>query len=299
MAKSLVEGGKHKVIAITRADSTSEIADGIEVRKVDYGNQSSLVEALRGVDVLIITMAVTAPLEVQRQLIEAAATAGVPWILPNEYGGCPDEVDMQNESLLGPPRVEMRGLIEKLGKSSWIAVICSFWYEYSLGLSDQSYGFNFQNRTVTFYDEGKTRINTTTWPQVGRAVASLLSLKVLPDDENDKSPSLSKFRDAPLYISSFKLSQSDMLESVKRVTGGEWTISYEPTKERFERGRAKVFSGDRSAFQTMLYARVFYPDGCGDYESKKGLHNELLGLPKEDLDQATKVAVDMAKALAA
>ena len=30
----------------------------------------------------------------------------------------------------------------------------------------------------------------------------------------------------------------------------------------------------------LLYARVFFP-GDGDYESR--LHNEVLGLPKEDL----------------
>lgn len=42
-----------------------------------------------------------------------------------------------------------------------------------------------------------------------------------------------------------------------------------------------------------MYARVFYPDGSGDYESSKGLDNEALGLPHEDLDEATKRAVEM------
>lgn len=42
-----------------------------------------------------------------------------------------------------------------------------------------------------------------------------------------------------------------------------------------------------------MYARVFYPDGSGDYESSKGLDNEGLGLPQEDLDEATKRTVEM------
>jgi hypothetical protein len=50
--------------------------------------------------------------------------------------------------------------------------------------------------------------------------------------------------------------------------------------------------GDRIGFAKMLYARAFYP-GDGDYESKKGLHNDALGLPKEDFDEATKMAVDL------
>ncbi len=42
-----------------------------------------------------------------------------------------------------------------------------------------------------------------------------------------------------------------------------------------------------------MYARVFYPNGDGDFESSRGLANEVLGLPKEELDEATKGAVEM------
>lgn len=42
----------------------------------------------------------------------------------------------------------------------------------------------------------------------------------------------------------------------------------------------------------FLYGRVFFPDGCGDFESSKGTLNKLLGLPQEDLDEATKRALE-------
>ncbi len=51
--------------------------------------------------------------------------------------------------------------------------------------------------------------------------------------------------------------------------------------------------GDLWARGRALYARIFYPNGGGDYESAKGLDNAALGLSKEDLDEATKMAVDM------
>jgi hypothetical protein len=36
-------------------------------------------------------------------------------------------------------------------------------------------GIDFAKRTVTLFDEGEAMISTSTWPQVGRTVAGLLS----------------------------------------------------------------------------------------------------------------------------
>ena len=48
----------------------------------------------------------------------------------------------------------------------------------------------------------------------------------------------------------------------------------------------------QEGFQKCMYVRVFYP-GCGDLTHK--LDNDKLGLPTEDLDEATKEAIDMVK----
>jgi hypothetical protein len=46
----------------------------------------------------------------------------------------------------------------------------------------------------------------------------------------------------------------------------------------------------------MMYTRVFFDNGSGDFETGRGTLNELLGLPKEDVDEATIVAVERSKA---
>jgi len=51
--------------------------------------------------------------------------------------------------------------------------------------------------------------------------------------------------------------------------------------------------GERSGLARASYSRGFYPNGGGDYESIKGLDNDALSLPKEDLDEATKMAIGM------
>jgi hypothetical protein len=39
------------------------------------------------------------------------------------------------------------------------------------------YGCSLKNRTVQQFDDGETKINTNTWPKVGRAVAALMKLE--------------------------------------------------------------------------------------------------------------------------
>lgn len=145
-------------------------------------------------------------------------------------------------------------------------------------------------------DDGKTKINTSTWQQCGRAVASLFALPILPEDENDNGPYLDMYRNKEVYISSFLVSQRDMLDSVLRVTGAkesEWTIETQPVEERWKEGQEFMKSGKDLArgFQTTMYSRVFFKDGSGDYSDK--LDNERLGLPKENFDEATKEGIAM------
>ena len=299
IVEDLLKTGKHKVTAISRPDSTNKFASGIEIKHVDYDDPSSIVEALRGQDVLIITMAVTAPQDTEKKLLEAAAAAGVPWVLPNEWGfDAGGDADLATDTLIREQKKATRAMVEKMGRSWWIALVCGFWYEFSLAGQPERYGFDFKNRKVTLFDEGTAPINTSTWEQCGRAVASLLSLKVLPDDEHDESLCLSKFKNAPVYISSFHVSQRDMLDSVIRVTGTsekDWQVSHEDSKQRYQDGHNELKQGNMMGFAKLLYTRIFYPDGTGSFQSRVTLHNDGLGLPKEDLDTCTKKAVQMAE----
>lgn len=294
----MLRNGKHKITAITRAGSTNEIPDGVQVKKVDYDDQSSLVEALKGQDVLVITMGVTAPQEQHSKLTEAAAAAEVPWIIPNEFGGDGLLEEAGRDIFLGPAKQKYRDEIEKLGKSSWIGVACGFWYEFSIGRETFTFGFDFKSRTATFFDDGSMRLNTSTWPQTGRSVTNLLGLKVLPTDENDKSPSLSDYRNKFIYVSSFLLNQQEMLESILRVTGADrkdWTVNYVPVKEYYQAALKEFQSGNRDGFSKLLYSRGFFPDQAGNFEASRGLDNDKLGLPKEDLDEFTKAGIHLAE----
>ena len=295
LAEELLKTGKHTVTAITRAGSTNKLPEGVRVVTVNYDDEDSLVAALKGQQFLAISMSVVAPPDTQEKLVKAAAKAGVPWIMPNGYGTDFTNEKLAQENLTGPAVIPGVKAIEEAGFSSYIVMCCSFWYEYSIAQGPEWYGFDFANKKITLYDDGKTKIPTTTWRQCGRALASLLSLKELPEDESDKSTTVSNWRNKPLYISSFFVSQRDMLDSIQKVSGEtdkDWTIKYETSADRWKRGMDLLKNGDRTGFATAMYSRTFFPNGDADFRSK-GLANEALGLPKEDMEEASKRAIEL------
>jgi len=285
---ALLATGK-SVTAITRVDSKNTLPAGVSVAKVDYGDESSLVDALKGHDALIITLSVFAPPNSQTHLINAAVAAGVPWVMPNFYSSDQDKKELQEDIKLGLIHEEVQKYIESKAGISWIGLASSFWYEHSLALS-WAYGFDVDKKEVTFYDDGETKINTSTWPLCGLAVAKVFSLPI----HGDEPLTLDHFRNKYVYVSSFFVNQKDIFASLLRVTGTtevDWKIGYEESKTRFEDGQKELAAGNRAGFGKLLYARMFYKDGSGDIRAK--LHNEVLGLPKENLDEFTKKAIEL------
>jgi hypothetical protein len=279
---------------LTRSGSKSTLPAGVKGTPVDYDNEESLISALHGQQFLIITLSVMAPPDTHSKIVRAAAKAGVPYIMPNVYGYDIFDSSLFTDSPAGTKILENTLEVEKLG-ASYIAMVCGYWYEWSLALGEACFGFDLKNKKVIFYDEGTMRINTSTWRQCGRALAALLSL---PEHGNDAEPSVSQWKNKPLYLDSFKVSQRDMLDSIHRVTGtsdADWEMSFQASEQRYKDGMQEMQNGSIAGFQKALYARAFFPNGGGDFTLTHGTANQLLRLPKEDLDQATKRALDMAE----
>ncbi|KAI4744583.1 NAD(P)-binding protein [Aureobasidium sp. EXF-12298] len=281
----LQKSNKHSITALTRKGSSISLSSSINVLEVDYDSIENLTSALDGQDLLMITLAVDTPPHIHPNLVSAAAAAGVKYVIPNAYG-----FDFTNPAInadipVGHLAQEYFSTIESHGMIHF-SLVCGFWYEWSLGIP-WCYGIDLLHRKAIFYDDGNTKMNTSTWEQCGRAIAALVSMS---------EQELDKYKNRSLYVSSFRVTQREMLDSVHRVLGTEdqdWEISFEDTKQRYQKAIKDMQDGDRTGFGRAMYARVFYPDGSGDYESSKGLDNEGLHLPQEDLDEATKRTVEM------
>jgi len=85
ITEALLKTGKHTVTALTRHDSSSKLPEGVVVKKVDYANSETVVEALRGLEALVMTLGGYTSQETVELIIRAAGEAGVKWLLPNEW----------------------------------------------------------------------------------------------------------------------------------------------------------------------------------------------------------------------
>ncbi|KAG6368364.1 hypothetical protein INS49_002569 [Diaporthe citri] len=215
----------------------------------------------KGNEFLLIILALGAPEDTHRKLVEAAAKAGVQYVLTNAYGvdvyGKPG---LQDALPVGKAIVEN---IEHAGSSglTWFSMFTALGYEYGLSYGTDLLGIDKKNRTATFFDDGKKPIEFTTISQLVRAAVALLNLEVLPDNKNDKSVTLSQFFNRPVYVSSFHPSQADILESIKRVTGkeeSEWRVSYESGKQSYEDGMKLISEGNPAGFAKAIFARAHY-----------------------------------------
>ncbi|KAI4090345.1 MAG: hypothetical protein LQ344_004775 [Seirophora lacunosa] len=289
--EALLQTGKHTVTALQRTGSTSTAPAGALTAPVNYDDpgQESLIAALQGQQMLIITLSVHAPADLQGRIIRAAVEAGVKWIMPNVWS-----TDIFDESLREEPYfgafAEACLEIEALG-ANYIVMVCGLWYEWSLACGEPWFGFDIEERRATLFDDGETKVGASTWVQCARALSALLSLP-----EGGAEVSLQRWKNKALYVSSFRVSQREMLDSLHRVLGTsdeDWTITRQPSDERREEGREEMRKGMETGFVKMLYSRVFFPNGGGDHEGKHGVANQVLGLPEDDMDEATRRAAKM------
>ncbi|KAM0326096.1 hypothetical protein ACHAQA_006689 [Verticillium albo-atrum] len=292
-ANALLQTGKHHVTALTRPDSNSRLPNGLKIVKVNYDDEDSIAEALKGQQFLVITLAATVPEETHARIVAAASKAGVTYVMPNTFCYPVNEIDIKNRQ----DNVYTNNILNRIAgveRSDATPVImsCGFWYEWSLALGEPCFGFTIKDRKVTFFDDGRRIMTVSTWDQCGRALASLLSLP-----EAGASPSLADFKDINVLIHSFRVTQREMLESLHRVLGTtdkNWEIKYEKTAQRIEDGAREMGDGFRLGFAKWLYGSFFLSSNkASDFGGSAAVANGVLGLPKEDLDEATRRAVDM------
>ena len=282
---SILATGIHKVSVITRSESSSssKLPDSVIIHRGSYTDESFLVAALAGQDILILAVSFMS-YSAQDPIIRAAAKAGVPWILPTEYGSDP-EASLNKDLPLNSHKVPFRELIEELGTSNWIGLSTNPWLDYCL-LQGGFVGIDIKQKTAQLYGNGEVKANFTALPRVGSTAAALLSL---PDTE------LSKFKNRFVYTSSVRVSQRDILESALRVTGtteDQWTVEYKDTAEAIHGLKERMASGDMMAGAQLLFALTFSDGLGGDFNDKVVDYEGLLGLEKEEsLDDIVKQVV--------
>jgi hypothetical protein len=132
--QSLITTKRFNITIISRSGSSSKFPTdpSVTIKQGDYGSSSFLSSAFAGQEAVILTLHHSAIPDLEITLIEAAAAAGVKWILPAEYGN-----DNANEDLIKfipfngkktGPRIRIEELAKKHEGLKWIGVITNPWF---------------------------------------------------------------------------------------------------------------------------------------------------------------------------
>ena len=285
----LEQGSRFNITVITRPDSTSSLPDTVTVKKGSYTDPSFLQEAFSNQDAAIFALNYMATND-QPKLIEAAAKAGVEWILPNEYSGdgMNDEL-MENVPIYHSKRAA-RQQIEELGMN-WVGVCTGPFLEFSIKIP-MLFGISVSAKKVTTWEK-LGRFNVTTLDRIGQSIANLLALPIT--NSSNPRASLEYYAKNFLYTSSFYTTQSEILASVQRATSttsSDWTTETQPP--RYGEGLRKKKEGVLAMQNADLLFGGYMSEGAGgDVEEKSRVDREVLGLPHdEDLDACVREVVD-------
>jgi hypothetical protein len=130
---------------------------------------------------------------------------------------------------------------------------------------------------ATIWDSGAVKFSTTTRTTIGKAVVAVLANPVETANQY-------------LYVSSFQITMNEFVASLKKATGvDEWDIEHVEGEGQIQLGRELLAQGKLwpGAGKLALAANVI--GGMGnDFAMDEKLANEMLGLPKEDLDEVVE-----------
>jgi uncharacterized protein YbjT (DUF2867 family) len=269
------EGSGFTVSVLSRKESSSTFPAGIKVVKAEY-TPEGLKEAFKGQDA-VVSMVGSMVIEEQLKIADAALAAGVKWFFPSEFGSDLTNPEVVKEVPIFGGKVQVvKHLQESQDKMHWTAVINGAFYDWCLqvGFLD----IDVPNKKAMLYDGGNSRFGTTTLASVGKTIVGAL-----------KHPAETTNR--YIYVASFVTTQNEVLATVEKQLGTKFEVTHISSADVLKSSRAKLDQGDFSAIAPLIKASLYSGRNLGDYPANHKLANEVLGLPKETLEEETQKAL--------
>lgn len=227
---------------------------------------------MEGQDVVISMIAVFAT-GGQQILVDAAIAAGVKRFFPSEFG--PPSRDERFAALhpaLPPKVATVDYLRSKESQISWSALIPGAFFDWAMKIG--LFGFDIDSKTATLIDGGTAIFTASTLPTIARATLAML-------DHADET------KNQYVYISSFHISQQDILDVVEKVDGQKWIVKHITSEELIAQGKRRLAKGDNMGATDLVGGGALGKQALGD-SRPWGLWDEKLGLEKEDLEQSVQ-----------
>ncbi|KAI7312806.1 hypothetical protein KC315_g11880 [Hortaea werneckii] len=279
------------ITILTQPTSTSTFPSHprLTIQKGTFTDSDFLTTTLQNQDALLLALGFRA-MDLQPHLITAAVSAGVKYILPTEYAGDGLNDPMIDAVPVFQPKRAARRQIEELG-GTWIGITTNPWADQSLRLG--LCGIDLFARKAVLYPDAR-RFNMSTLDQVGLGIARVMSLPV--QNAQDRRASLEYYANNFVYISSFHVTQRELLASARRATqtsAGDWVVDEEDTvREWIGRCQGMMAKGEMKGAMGLTFAYYLGKGLGGDYQAKALEDMKVLGLHEGDLDAVVKAEVE-------
>lgn len=87
---------------------------------------------------------------------------------------------------------------------------------------------------------------------------------------------------------SFTISQDDILAAFEKVSGKKWTVEAVDFAPKVKEAEEKAQKGDFSGVALLIQSVIFNENFENNWDVRGLVGNELLELPKEDLEDAIR-----------
>ena len=287
------------VSALTRSSSNStfKFPDNVAVHKTDY-SIPSLLQAFKNQDAVVSAIGGFSTSQ-QVAILDAAVAAGVKRFVPSEYGVDSSLPDVEYFVPLIKGKKDTIAYLKEKETSglSWTAICVGAFFDGTFR-TPGSMGWDVPRRKALIFDGGNNEYEATNLDQIARTVAAVLSTKNWEHTKNEF-----------VYINPFTVTQNQVLAALEKVSGEKFKIQHAEVAQLSERSLERIKSPDTSLVKGDVYdeafpsahfgsivAAIYGHGGFNNYSKTRGLWNEKLGLPKEDLDGALAKVVEEFKA---
>ncbi|KAM0439168.1 hypothetical protein ACHAQK_006272 [Fusarium lateritium] len=276
--KALLAQGIHTITAVQRAESTSTFPQEVLVKSGDLADESFLVGAFQGQDVVVLMPPLPHITSIQEPAVRAAAQAGVPYVFPAEFGPDPFATRLIEENKLLQDKKQIRDLIEELGVSSWISISVGPFLD--MNIKSGLWGIDIENRKATIWSGATGKVNTSSVAHTGQATAAVLSL---PDAE------LSQYKNKAFYMPSLHLTQQELLKAVQDATDTtvkDWDVKHQDIQDAIKDCNSKIQQKDDMAPFVKFFLTHSQENSGGDFQ-RKVVASEVAKLHKLGLEDET------------
>ncbi|KAL4731315.1 hypothetical protein ACLX1H_000280 [Fusarium chlamydosporum] len=280
MLDALVKEPSFNVAALQRSSSKGKLPSSVRVITVDDSYPSdALVSAFSGQDAIVNCMTSMAVSD-QLRFVDAAVDAKVRRYVASEYGLNNNNPEARALNSVFREKGEIQDYLRSKESTGleWMAIACGMWLKWSA--QHDFLGMHIKEKKFVLWDDGNGWFSSTTEDNTALAMVNALSKK------------WEETKNRIVWLSDFAITQNILLEAIERLSGQKFTVEKVDTDKIIKEKQAAVAAGDPYAVYSLIETGFVTGRFGGHLEKEGDIMNEVLGLPKKNVDEVVKSALE-------